>query len=136
MPSAVAALYVESAAISSRSPRAAAALLRLAMETLLRSTGRTEANLNAMIGALSASGLPADVVKAMDVVRVHGNSSIHAGQIDSDDSIAIVGTLAELLNFVTDRYISQPKRIESLYNAIPEATREAAEERNRKQGSR
>jgi Domain of unknown function (DUF4145) len=132
MPSDIAEIYLEAASISSQSPRAASAVLRLAMEALLRQAGRTEDSLNNMIGALAASGLASDVVKAMDVVRVHGNSSIHAGQIDAGDTSATVATLAELLNFVIDQYIAQPKRIAAMYAAIPTTIRDAAEKRNDK----
>ena len=134
MPAEVSTIYYEAASINSRSARAAAALLRLAMEALLRETGRTEGNLNEMIGVLAASGLPVDVVKAMDLVRLHGNDRVHAGQIaGAGDSSATVAALAGLLNFVTDQYIGQPKRIRALYDAVPDSKREAIEKRNDKQ---
>jgi hypothetical protein len=131
MSDAVKAVYREAAAVSGKSPRAAAALLRLALESLLKlDLNRPEKDLNAMIGGL-ARDLPEQVIQAMDVVRVHGNGSVHAGQIDvDDDDPETVGEIATIINFVIDRLIAQPLKVENMYNAIPEAKRQAADDRN------
>jgi hypothetical protein len=71
----------------------------------------------------------------MDVVRVHGNMAIHAGQIDDDDNSAddapAVATLAELVNYLVEEQITKPKNIAKLYAGLPDDKRIAAENRNK-----
>ena len=116
MPNSVMQLYNEAGLIYNKSPRAACSLLRLAIERLCIELGETEGNINQKIGALVKKGLPTNVQQALDVVRVVGNKAVHPGviSIDVDDKNTAI-MLMHLLNIITERMISEPKEIESLY---------------------
>ena len=87
MPNSVKQLYDEAGLIYNKSPRAACALLRLAIDRLCNELGETDRDINKNIGALVRKGLPQTVQQALDVVRVIGNKAVHPGQIafDVDD---------------------------------------------------
>jgi len=83
MPQEAEEIYNEAREVSSMSPRAAAALLRVALEKLVVSLGETEGTLNSRIGNLSKKGLPQEVIKSLDIVRITANEGgSHAGEID------------------------------------------------------
>lgn len=88
MPESVKQLYVEAGLIYNKSPRAACALLRLAIDRLCNELGENDRDINKNIGALVKKGLPQSVQQALDVVRVVGNKAVHPGQItfDVDDT--------------------------------------------------
>lgn len=79
MPDSVKQLYNEAGLIYNKSPRAACALLRLAIDRLCNELGETDRDINKNIGALVKKGLPETVQKALDVVRVVGNKAVHPG---------------------------------------------------------
>lgn len=105
--------------ISNKSPRAACALLRLAIDRLCNELGETDRDINKNIGALVAKGLPQSVQKALDIVRVVGNRVLHPGQIvfDVDDN-ATATMLMHLLNMIVTRMITEPNEIDSLYQGL------------------
>jgi hypothetical protein len=124
MPDEVRALYEEAATISADSPRAASALLRVAIEALVCSLS-DEAQLNAAIGDLVRRELISQKVqRALDVVRVNGNDVLHPGQIDDDDSSESATALFRLVNMIVESGISEPQQLEELYAAIPEGKRQ------------
>ena len=87
MPDDIKLDYNEARTILGRSPRGAAALLRLAIQKLCKHLGQSGANINGDIKALVAAGLPPKVQEALDTVRVIGNESVHPGQIDIRDDV-------------------------------------------------
>lgn len=121
-------IYGEAAAIAVLSPRAACALLRLATEMLLEQLGET-GELNKNIQKLVQNGLNTRVQQSLDIVRVTGNKAIHPGKIEFDD-ITDTRTLFELINLIADALITQPKRVQAIYDSIPEESRKAIEERD------
>lgn len=129
-------LYLEAAAISARSPRAAAALLRLLVEKYVASMamdrGVKGKDLNDDIGNLVAAGVPAAVADALDTVRVLGNESVHPGEIDLNEDPAIVGALFAVINFIVEESVAQPKRRQALQDLIPVSKRQGIEARNRR----
>lgn len=133
MPDSVKQLYDEAGLIYNKSPRAACALLRLAIDRLCNELGETDRDINKNIGALVKKGLPEAVQKALDVVRVVGNKAVHPGQIafDVDDTNTAV-MLMRLLNIIVERMIAEPKEIDSLYQSLPESVKDAVENRDKK----
>lgn len=132
MPESVKQLYNEAALISNKSPRAACALLRLAVDTLCHELGETDRDINKNIGALVKKGLPPTVQQALDVVRVVGNKAVHPGQIAFDvDDNATATMLMHLLNMIVTRMISEPNEINCLYQGLPESVKKSIENRDK-----
>jgi hypothetical protein len=119
LPSDIATDYEEARSILSRSPRGAAALLRLAIQKLCGELGEPGKNINEDIASLVRKGLPVQVQQALDAVRVIGNEAVHPGQMEISDSPEIVATLFALVNFIAEKMISEPKAIEQIYGSLP-----------------
>ena len=118
MPASVKTYYEEAAAVAAKSPRAAAGLLRLALQVLCKELGEAGENINADIGALVKKGLPPTVQQSLDVVRVTGNHAVHPGQIDTDDE-QVVDALFSLVNVIVEYMVALPRRVGALYDALP-----------------
>lgn len=132
MPESVKQLYNEAGLIYNKSPRAACALLRLAVDRLCNELGETDRDINKNIGALVEKGLPKSVQQALDVVRVVGNKAVHPGQISFDvDDKGTAILLMRLLNIIVERMISEPKEIDSLYQGLPESVKQSIEKRDK-----
>jgi hypothetical protein len=122
--------YREAGSIVSKSPRGAAALLRLAIQKLCKHLGQPGKDINADIKALVAQGLPAKVQEALDSVRVIGNNAVHPGELDLRDDRETGMKLFRLINFVAAKMISEPKEIADIYGSLPEAKRKAIDHRD------
>lgn len=131
MPTKVKQVYLEAASIYKKSPRGAAALLRLGIQILCRELGETGTNINTDIKNLVAKGLPLIVQQSLDIVRVTGNEAVHPGQIDTDDP-KVVLSLFELSNIIVQYMISLPKQVGDLYSALPLDKVSAIEKRDLK----
>ena len=132
MPEPVKQLYNEAGLIYSKSPRAACALLRLALDRLCHELGENDRDINKNIGALVKKGLSQSVQQALDVVRVVGNKAVHPGQIAFDvDDRGTATMLMRLLNIIVDRMITEPNEIDSLYQGLPESAKESIEKRDK-----
>lgn len=92
--------------------------------------GEPGKDLNKDIGSLVQKGLPAKIQKALDVVRVVGNESVHPGQIDLNDDPTTTAKLFELVNIIADTMITQPKEIDKLFDGLPEGKKEAIQKRD------
>lgn len=131
-PEACVEIYDEARDIVSRSPKAAAALLRLCLQTLMPELGEKGKNINDDIKSLVSKGLPVQIQQALDFCRVVGNNGVHPGEIDLGDSPEIAHTMFDMINFIIEDRISKPKQVADLYNALPEGAREAIEKRDGK----
>lgn len=115
--------------IVARSPKAASALLRLALQKLMPILGEKGYNINDDVGSLVTKGLPEEVQKALDYCRVVGNNAFHPGELILDDTPEIAFNLFEMMNFIIEERISRPKRIASMYEKLPEDARQAIDKR-------
>jgi phage-related protein len=131
MPESVKKLYIEAASISSKSPRGAAALLRLAIQNLCKELGEEGKNMNADIANLVKKGLPEIVQQSLDTVRVTGNDAVHPGQINTDD-IETVNKMFELTNIIIEYMIALPKKVSGLYSLLPKEKVDAIKNRDQK----
>lgn len=122
--------YEEARNIVAASPRAAAALMRLAVQKLMPVLGEKGKNINDDIGALVQKGLPIQVQRALDFCRVVGNNAVHPGEIELDDTPEIAHNLFHMMNFIVEDRISRPKHIDALYNRLPEGARNAISQRD------
>ena len=117
-------LYNEASKIFPDSPKGATALLRLALQMLLKQIGKEGKNINNDIKELVESGLSSKIQKALDLLRVVGNNAVHPGQIDLDDNSEVASKLFKILNMIADEMITKPKEIDILYdNVVPAETR-------------
>ena len=133
LPESVKQLYNEAGLIYNQSPRAACALLRLAIDRLCNELGETDRDINKNIGALVEKGLPKKVQQALDVVRVVGNKAVHPGVIAFDvDDANTAKSLMRLINMIGQSMITDPKEIEDMYNQLPESAKESIERRDGK----
>lgn len=121
--------FLEARAVYPHSPRAAAALLRLALQRICIVLGKSS-NINTAIGQLVSDGLLPQVQKALDAIRIIGNESVHPGEIKDEDLDKSVGTMFELLNYIVQDRITRFKEIDALYESLPEGKRQGVEQRD------
>ncbi|MFH7244630.1 MAG: DUF4145 domain-containing protein [Spirulina sp.] len=124
-------LYLEASTIVFDSPKGATALLRLALQLLLKQMGKPGKNINNDIKELVEEGLSPKIQKALDLLRVVGNNAVHPGQINLEDGRDIALKLFHVLNFIADEMISKPKELDFLYaDVVPEETQEHIKKRD------
>jgi hypothetical protein len=120
--------YIEASAIFNKSPRGAAALLRLGLQKLCKHLGEEGKNINTDIRSLAAKDiLHPLVIKVADTVRITGNNAVHPGEMSDDDFDHIASKMFDLLNFIVRKGISEPKELEAMYELTPVAPRKSAE---------
>ena len=132
MPEDVLEDYIEARNILEKSPKASAALLRLAIQKLCLTLGEKGNNINEDIASLVSKGLPPRVQKALDVVRVVGNNAVHPGTIDLKDNPPVALSLFKLINVIIDTMITQPNEIDKLFDSLPEGAKRGIKKRNGK----
>ncbi len=132
MPNEIINEYNEARTIFNGSPRASAALLRLAVQKLVMVLGEKGKNINDDIKSLVDKGLPVLVQQAFDICRVVGNTAVHPGEIDLNDTPEIAQSLFKMINFIIDDRITKPNEISELYKNLPESAKEAIEKRDSK----
>lgn len=130
MPEVVKADYQEARDIVNRSPRGAAALLRLSIQKLCIELGEISGTIDKDIKSLVAKGLPVGIQQALDVVRVVGNNAVHPGELTEEDIADVSISLFELINAIVEERIARPKALEALYQRLPEGARKAIQKRD------
>lgn len=136
MPDDVKKDYLEASRIFSRSPRGAAALLRLSLQKLCKHLGEPGENINKDIRSLAEKNMIAPtVIKIADAVRITGNNAVHPGEMSDDDFDYVASKMFSLINFIVKKAISEPKELEEIYNKVPEDARKAAEAADAKRKS-
>ena len=121
LPPDIKADYMEAASVLQKSPRAAAALLRLALQKLCKHLGGKGKKIQEDIDLLVENGLPKGVLEAMDSVRIIGNEALHPGQIDIRDDTGTAATLFRLINFAADKTLTDPKQLQEFYATLPDS---------------
>ncbi|SFV89001.1 hypothetical protein MNB_SUP05-SYMBIONT-5-81 [hydrothermal vent metagenome] len=125
------ALYLEASLILMDSPKGSTALLRLALQKLLKQVGQDGKNINNDIKALVFEGVSPKIQKALDVLRVSGNKAVHPGQIDLDDDAEVAQKLFNVLNFIAEELITKPKELDDLYaDVVPNETQNHIKQRD------
>jgi Domain of unknown function (DUF4145) len=131
MPPDVKADFLEANEVLDKSPRGSAALLRLCIQKLMIHLGEKGEKINDDIASLVRKGLDPRIQKALDVVRVVGNSAVHPGQIDLRDDKTIATKLFGLVNVIVESQITQAKHIEQMYETVvPEMVKAQIEKRD------
>ncbi len=133
LPESVRARYREARDVAALSPRAAAALLRLALEELLDEFQPSGAKLVDRIGELHKAGLPVPDRQAMDILRHVGNDAVHAGTIMDADNPATVRELFRYLNHLAESG-AMIQAITARYTSLPQGKQDADQHRNTKEG--
>ena len=64
-------------------------------------------------------GLPIQLQQALDSVRVIGNHAVHPGVIDLNDKPEIAKSLFSFINIICEYFISQPKKINDVFQSLP-----------------
>lgn len=124
--------YNEAAEVIGRSPRAAAALLRLCIQKLCKQLGESGKDIDKDIGCLVKKGLSPQIQRSLDIVRVIGNESVHPGQINLNDNKETAYKLFELVNLIAQTMITQPKEIDAMYKTLPKKKLEGIKKRDGK----
>ena len=133
MPEDVKKDYEEAARIFIKSPRGAAALLRLGLQKLCIHLGEEGKNINTDIRSLVEKGVfSGQVVKVADTLRITGNNAVHPGQISDEDFDRAAAKMFDLINFIVKKAITEPKELDELYQLMPEKARNAAEEKDKR----
>ena len=133
MPEDVKKDYEEAARIFIKSPRGAAALLRLGLQKLCIHLGEEGKNINADIRSLvKKEVLSGQVIKVADTLRIIGNNAVHPGQIVDEDFDKVAGKMFNLINAIVEETITKPKMWNNLYEQMPENARNAAEAQDKK----
>ncbi len=124
--------YYEAVGIVQKSPRGAAALLRLGIQKLCIQLGEKGKDINTDIGNLVKKGLPVKVQQSLDSLRVIGNEAVHPGELDLRDDIKTATSLFKLINFIVEKMVTEPKEIEEIYNKIPETKKSQIKKRDKR----
>lgn len=132
MPTAVKADFEEASAIVNRSPRGAAALLRLCVQNLMKELGEPGDDTSEDIASQVRKGLDTEVEQALELVRAVGNNAVHPGHIDLKDDKATAVTLFELVNMIVERRIAVPRKIAALFAGLPQPPLKAIEKKGAK----
>jgi len=131
MPEEVLADFNEARGIAAKSPKGAAALLRLAIQRLVDGLEEGSADLNEKIKRLVKKGLPPQLQQALDSVRVIGANAVHPGKISFEDNPEIAKSLFVFVNVICDSMITKPQEIREYYQKLPENARGAIEQRDK-----
>ena len=124
LPDDIKADYEEASAIMQDSPRGACALLRLALQKLMIHLGEDKNLDRAIKDLMEDEKVDEDVRKALDSVRVIGNSAIHPNELDIKDKPEIALKLFKLINYIAREVITTKKEIREFYEKeIPESAK-------------
>jgi hypothetical protein len=129
MPPRVRELYEEARGVLPASPRACAALLRVALEGLLEEAGYRQGRLaDRLEKAYEDRKLSASTYKLAETLRYAGNAAAHyePWKIDpsqGEEDREMVYHLFVFINDITEELIAKPRRDEEMMRKINESVR-------------
>jgi len=142
MPEDARMLYEEARATLPVSRRAAAALARASLESLLREIepGNKSKRLDEMLATMKTR-FGDDLWQLLTALRVAGNDVLHGDRDDlvvlllDGEADVVIEPFFGAINTIVDKEIAQPARTQALYELIPQTKREAAEAKALSSGS-
>ena len=117
MPEEVREVYLEARRTLDASPRAASALLRLAIRGLISHLGETE-DIAENLESLNRRGLDEKIQIALQRVRMVGEDAVPPGMIDSGDGEETARALFEILNLIVDALLVQPRKVDEMLGKL------------------
>jgi len=129
MPPQIRKLYEEARGVLPASPRASAALLRVALEGLLEEAGYKQGRLADRLQKAHEDGkLSASTYKVAETLRYAGNAAVHyePWKIDpsqGEEDREMVYHLFTFVNDVTEELVAKPRRHEEMARKINEKVR-------------
>ncbi|MGB9952169.1 DUF4145 domain-containing protein [Haloarcula marismortui] len=122
MPDDVKEDYEEARQVVNHSSKAAAALLRRSIESLIDELlDDASGHLYSDIETLADEEIIDDRIrKAFDAIRVNGNEYTHAGRIYAQDNQEKALRMFELINVIVRTTISDDRIIQEMYRDLPE----------------
>ncbi len=136
MPEELKVDYLEALSIVNKSPRGAAALLRLVLQKLLIQLGGKGENMYKDIESFVKKGLPEEIQIALDTVRVIGNEAVHPGLLNLKDDRDTAMMLFELINFIVEEQIARKKDERRLSKNSPNRSGRKSNEPKKKRAIR
>ena len=119
MPEGVREVYLEARRTLDASPRAASALLRLAIRGLISHLGETD-DVAENLEYLNRRGLDEKIQVALRRLRMVGEEAVEPGMIDSGDGEETARALFEILNLIVDALLVQPRRVDEMLGKLPD----------------
>ena len=95
--------FEEAAAILNRSPRAAAALIRICIQNMMPLLKETGQNLDERVASLVRKGLEVEIQQAMEVLQVIRKNPGQENHVDLRDETAIATRMFESLKEILER---------------------------------
>ena len=89
-------------------------------------------NIDNNIKKIVESGVDRETQRALDTLRVFGNSGAHPEEIKLDENPDLVYKMYELMNIVTERLITRKNKIDELYDILPEKKKDHIKSRDSK----
>lgn len=132
MPEEIKNLYLEARDVYPISKKSSAALLRLALQLLCKDLGEEGKNINTDIANLVKKGLSEIVQKSLDIIRITGNQAVHPGELNLNENEELVESLFGVLNFIIEETYSKERKINELYNKLPESSIQAIKKRDKR----
>ena len=119
IPEEVREVYLEARRTLDASPRAASALLRLAIRGLIAHLGE-EDDIAENLKYLNRRGLDKKIRVALQRVGMVGEGAVEPGMIDSGDGEETARALFSILNLIVDALMVQPRRVDEMLGKLPQ----------------
>jgi hypothetical protein len=136
MPRDIKNAYLEARAVVTSSPKAASALLRMCLRSLMMHLGESGKNIELDISNLIKKGLPKKFHRALWAAGVIGTRSTKPNEINFKDDVDTAIALFNLLNRIVEATISQQKKVKRLYARLSKPKPARKKRRTRKRTKR